>query len=43
LTVNKILASGDLRRCVAANDREMGKKGDTTANHIDFADFPNVV
>jgi len=43
LTFDKIVGSGDLRRCGAANDRETGKKGDPTAIHIDFTDFPDVV
>jgi hypothetical protein len=41
--LSKIVRSGDLRRCVAANDRETGKKGDPTAIPVDFPDFPDVV
>jgi hypothetical protein len=40
---NKIVRSGDLRRCAAANDRETGKNGDPTAIPIDLPDFPDVV
>jgi hypothetical protein len=42
-TFDKILAGGNLRRCIAANDRETGKKVDPAANRIDFPDFPVVV
>jgi hypothetical protein len=40
---HKIVRNAVLRRCVAANDRETGKKGDPTAIPIDFPDFPDVV
>jgi hypothetical protein len=40
---DKIVISGVLRRSIAANDRETGKKHDRSTNRTDFPDFPDVV